>query len=61
MDDCFNISPKMKVVFLSLSLINLRLPSLAWLPGVIGNLASPVFGTPTQNTLAILEPLSKIR
>ena len=29
--------------------------------GVIGNLASPVFGTPTQNTLAILEPPSKIR
>ena len=29
-------------------------------PGVIGNLASPVFGTPMQNTLAILEPLSEI-
>ena len=32
----------------------------AW-PGVIGNLASPVYGTLTQNTLAILEPPSKIR
>ena len=31
------------------------------IPYVIGNLASPVFGTPTQNTLAILEPPSKIR
>ena len=30
-------------------------------PGVIGNLASPVFGIPTQNTLSILEPPSKIR
>ena len=29
--------------------------------GVIGNLASPVYGTPAQNTLAILEPPSKIR
>ena len=29
--------------------------------GVIGNLASPVHGTPTQNILAISEPPSKIR
>ena len=29
--------------------------------GVIGNLASLVYGTPAQNTLAILEPPSKIR
>ena len=29
--------------------------------GVIGNLASPVYGTPAQNTLAILDPPSKIR
>ena len=28
---------------------------------VIGNLASPIYGTPAQNTLAILEPPSKIR
>ena len=28
--------------------------------GVIGNLASPVYGTPAQNKLAILEPPSKI-
>ena len=30
-------------------------------PGVIGNLASPVYGTPAQNTLAILDLPSKIR
>ena len=29
--------------------------------GVIGNLASPVFGTPEPNPLGILEPPSKIR
>ena len=28
--------------------------------GVIGNLTSPVNGTPAQNTLAILEPPSKM-
>ena len=30
-------------------------------PGVIENLAFPVYGTPTQNTLAILELPSEIR
>ena len=34
---------------------------LSPLPGVRENLASPVYGTPMQNTLAILEPQSKIR
>ena len=29
--------------------------------GVIGNLASPVYGTPTQYNLGISEPPSKIR
>ena len=37
-----------------------KLPQLV-ISGVIGNLASPVYGTPTQNTLAILELPSKIR
>ena len=43
------------------SWVNLVNPILMLVAGVIGNLASPVFGTPTQNSLAILEPPSKIR